>query len=401
MESAWLRVGRQEARVSAAMEREMSRRRVGAFAMALALVGLLLLFAPAGGSQLFAATGCVWAWRDVASPIVPEGSLVAVAADSASDAWAVGTIGGKKIGGQKAPLVEHWDGERWSVASVGEVQGSLAAVAASSSRDVWAAGESDSKAALLMHWDGVAWAQVALPYLPALTSVSSLGPDDVWVAGAGVVAHWDGSGWAVELSRSGVRIEAVTAISPRDVWAVGLLEAWQSERAGALHWDGAGWRTYVLSDGNHDADLDTVAAASSSDVWVGGSESLPNSEEADPLLLRWNGTRWAKVKPPFGDAYPAAIAPVSARQLWLLETDFYYPGGGLPGFNLARRDSGAWHVRTTLDYTRELFALAAIPSTKGGAAVWAVGDLGAGDLDDFPVHTLPLTRRFDCWNGSS
>src|SRR5205085_2738007 len=87
----------------------------------------------------------------------PCGTLSAVAAISPTDVWAVGRSGSR-------PLIEHWDGTRWSQVPDGSSHGYwLVGVAAVSPRDVWAVGMDDHSHALVEHWDGTRWRLVPTP----------------------------------------------------------------------------------------------------------------------------------------------------------------------------------------------------------------------------------------------
>jgi hypothetical protein len=86
--------------------------------------------------------------------------LHAVAALSATDAWAVGTIDGKT-------LTEHWNGQTWtripSPSPARAVAGNvLTSVATISASDAWAAGY-DGNNTLILHWDGRNWTDVPAP----------------------------------------------------------------------------------------------------------------------------------------------------------------------------------------------------------------------------------------------
>src|ERR1051326_4179457 len=79
-------------------------------------------------------------WKGVLAPAL-HGGISALAATSASDLWAIGTVG---VG--FAPISMHWDGSIWtqvSVATVGTFD-VLRGVTAVSSTDVWAAGSFDA-----------------------------------------------------------------------------------------------------------------------------------------------------------------------------------------------------------------------------------------------------------------
>jgi len=94
------------------------------------------------------------AWRLVASPNpAPNSVLTAVAATSASNAWAVGyTRTGFKT------LIAHWNGARWTRVpspTPGPLS-QLLGVGATSARSAWAVG-ADEKGAILQHWNGKTW----------------------------------------------------------------------------------------------------------------------------------------------------------------------------------------------------------------------------------------------------
>src|SRR2546423_6385918 len=98
---------------------------------------------------------CGPGWRVVVSPSSDGGdnSLKGVADVSASDLWAVGSVGPV---GARQTLAEHWDGVRWSIVPSPNVPGldnRLQAVAAISPGDVWAVGMAGDQT-LILHWSG-------------------------------------------------------------------------------------------------------------------------------------------------------------------------------------------------------------------------------------------------------
>jgi hypothetical protein len=77
---------------------------------------------------------------------LPDGQLEAVAALSATNAWAVGVV------------ILHWNGRAWKrVPSPNS--GVLGDVAATSARNAWAIGQIKFKT-LILHWNGIAWKTV-------------------------------------------------------------------------------------------------------------------------------------------------------------------------------------------------------------------------------------------------
>ncbi|MDQ2808755.1 MAG: hypothetical protein M3Z04_17900 [Chloroflexota bacterium] len=92
---------------------------------------------------------------------------------------------------QEQPLIEHWDGSRWSIVpgtGLGGVAGALRAVSARSSTDAWAVGyQGPEFRTLTLHWDGVHWTRLDSPNLTPnydlLNGVVASGPNEVWAVG--------------------------------------------------------------------------------------------------------------------------------------------------------------------------------------------------------------------------
>jgi hypothetical protein len=158
-----------------------------------------------------------------------------------------------------ATLVEHWNGQRWSVvpSPSGDPFAKLNAVVALAPDDVWAVGQKGDELVLpiVEHWNGHAWSLVTVPVptphaeLIGLTSVSAVNPHDVWAVGQGhLTEHWNGHVWTVvptpALSTdpdASDSLNGVSARSSNDVWAVGLVTANPGPRSVTLHWDGTRW----------------------------------------------------------------------------------------------------------------------------------------------------------------
>src|SRR5215813_322799 len=105
-----------------------------------------------------------------AGPQADGNTLLAVDARPASDAWAVGARPNQSAY-LTQPLVLHWNGASWSVAStplIAKPTARLNGVAAVSASDAWAVGYADNpqclcRTTLVEHWDGAAWKLVPSP----------------------------------------------------------------------------------------------------------------------------------------------------------------------------------------------------------------------------------------------
>src|ERR1043166_2001742 len=215
-------------------------------------------------------------------------SLVSVSALSPSDAWAVG-IGDDFDAPQPGyrTLAEHWDGSSWSGVlmpdSTKTTWNQMNGVAAISSDDVWAVGNEGTSpyGSLIEHWDGRSWT-IQHDGTPDtyLTSVSGLGPDDVWAAGStnyvgtGLIQHWDGTAWTRTLIPGAIYFRAIQELAPNDIWAVGQQSTVQFlDLTVAVHWDGSTWTRFATPNPLkiHSEDenwLTSVTAVAPNDVWA-------------------------------------------------------------------------------------------------------------------------------------
>ncbi|HKP54967.1 MAG TPA: S-layer homology domain-containing protein [Chloroflexia bacterium] len=134
-------------------------------------------------------------WTTTPSPGIGSGPnyLFSIDASSATDVWAVGAYSPTNY--YSRPLTQHWDGTQWTViASPYSDSGAdtLYGVETVSATDAWAVGRiggySSAPKVLAQHWDGTSWTQVNAPSplaYPTFTfySVDVVGTNDVWAVG--------------------------------------------------------------------------------------------------------------------------------------------------------------------------------------------------------------------------
>jgi hypothetical protein len=145
------------------------------------------------------------------------------------------------------PLVETWDGKRWSVQAApkaGRHGGYLNDVSAASGQDIWTVGFSidvyGAYHGLTARWDGAAWGSVppAPPggdgYDPMLNGVTTLSTDDAWLVGTyyngnsallTLAERWDGSAWRIVSSQDPGGSGAFAANVFNDVAAISATDA--------------------------------------------------------------------------------------------------------------------------------------------------------------------------------
>jgi hypothetical protein len=260
-----------------------------------------------------------WSIVPLADPGTTYWHVEAVSADAPDDVWAVGNWATGDSGG---PLIEHWDGSRWTVVEApspppenltGKSYGSLSAVDALGPADVWATGQTENVApagesnTVALNWDGSTWTRTPTPDVQAqngsyghLFGVSALAADDVWAVGlAGdqpgyfgggdraLIEHWNGTSWAVsETLPADSRFVDVLAVSPNEVWAVGATGVTGSFSPLVQRWDGTRWEE-VSTGVTGEAWLSAISRSPTGDLWAVGMSVEKDSGRT--LVLRCTG----------------------------------------------------------------------------------------------------------------
>ncbi|GAB3973144.1 hypothetical protein GCM10029978_051810 [Actinoallomurus acanthiterrae] len=284
-------------------------------------------------------------WVRSHSPSVPidAGSglatLTSLKFDSPDDGWAAGYY----LGASFSPLVEHWDGTRWTISPAlsypaqQDPGGTVTGLAAFSATDAWISvarptGGNGLHPSLVEHWDGRSWTYVDYPLaqtsaVPVVTALYGRAKNDIWLA-AGVqggedAMHWDGAKWSVvpmplPTGAGNWTVSSLSATSAHDLWAVG---AWKGPNGIAPlteHWDGAKWTVLPapVPGDSPVGTLSSVAAISASDAWAVGSYKqgpTPPGNGGTNLIEHWDGQKWTAVPAPGGSpADSATLSSVSA-----------------------------------------------------------------------------------------
>jgi hypothetical protein len=190
-----------------------------------------------------------------------------VAAASATDAWAIGLVGGGPgagTGPSDKTLIEHWNGTAWTTvpSPTPSPAGALERVAVVSPTNAWAVGWTGNGTsdfnALIDHWDGKSWNVVPVP--PSvdadigLNAVAATSASNAWAVGGtmtsprhGVILHWNGHQLAKAAAHFPTgNLLGVSASSPSNAWAVGQTTD-SSRGCGPQcktiieHWNGTSW----------------------------------------------------------------------------------------------------------------------------------------------------------------
>lgn len=266
-------------------------------------------------------------WTAFPAPMIKgdnTSNLAGVVDISPTLAWAGGTVGiGEGILGQ---VIEQWNGTAWSVYPGPQFapgdQPSIKAMAATSANDIWAIGSllGDDEQQLFFlfeHWDGTNWtATTAISGDAFLFGASADAPNDAWAVGFNgpendnsrtLAVHYDGTSWKISNTPStgqgANQLNGVLALAPNDVWAVGFSTAAAPPKEVPTvtlieHFDGTSWSIVPSPNvGPHSIyqsnRLFGLAANSSTDVWAFGSYfAADGSGQQLTLLEHWDGTSW-------------------------------------------------------------------------------------------------------------
>jgi len=259
-------------------------------------------------------------WTRVGTPNpVGGGYFYSVAATSASNAWAVGLAGpGPGIPAQTQPVIEHWNGARWTIQQFQAPAGGgqFSGVAALSPSNAWAVGNtgassvSTGQKTLIEHWNGRAWTRVPSPsegIASNLRGITAVSGNNAWAVGSFTAAdgtyktltlHWNGSHWTVIPSQTpggDDTLLSVTASWTNNIWAVGYRNPTRCGHGPQCqtlieHWNGVRW-TLVASPNPPSGYLNAlmgISAVSRTDIWAVGT-----TDYAVTLIVHWNGTSWS------------------------------------------------------------------------------------------------------------
>lgn len=276
-------------------------------------------------------------WQTIASPNAAsgKGGLLAVAAVSADDVWAVGGSSQGSQLTQLAPtgstLIEHWDGRNWQVVPSPNSpygNGILKALTVVSKQNIWAVGSYNDDAhqphPLVEHWNGVQWSIVTpqndSKFVGWLNAVVAPSADELWAVGSslstgkseGLILHGNTGAWQFQTVPTS-QLTSISALSADDLWAVSTA----GFKSQVEHWTGQQWQNVLSKSESLAYDLTKIVALSDNDLWATGSSSTPN-QVFPAIILHWNGQTWQSAGSPMAGANFQDLAISSSHQLWVV-----------------------------------------------------------------------------------
>lgn len=292
----------------------------------------------------------------------------------ADDTWAVGNVS-PVDGDSYRPLVLRHDGTSWRTVDGPDANVELTGVDAVSSTSAWFVGTPFDGDSSVLRWNDGTWTTQRFAGAQG-GDVAAVADDDVWYLEGRTARHWDGTAWSeTVMPGDGPEISSVTALATDDVWAVGDGDA----QPYAAHWDGAQWQevsppevTPPPGAEEFDARLHSVTSTADGALWAAGGWTTDNGD-AQPLLYRYDGSAWTKVKSPVSDGDSPMIETIGADadgELWLAPGDWD---------DLYRRTGDGWEKAPLPDTDGTASQVRAI-GTSGGRT-WAVGDASTSDAE--------------------
>jgi len=174
------------------------------------------------------------------------------------------------------------------------------------------------------------------------------------------------SEWTVVTSTTGADLYSVSALSSDDMWAVG-------SSGTLLHWDGAAWRGWRPAAAAPEVSLNAVAMVSPTDGWVVGD---------DGAIFRWNGRSWAETTSPTRNTL-TSLAMVSASDGWAVGW----------GGTVLRWDGVRWSPHSTGVAAGEGLTSVSMAASDDG---WAVGWFGSIVRWDGAAWGVVASPEADC-----
>jgi hypothetical protein len=348
------------------------------------------------------------------APIAPRGrfpqnTLDGVAAVAPNDVWAVGASWSSQ--GDSAAQAFHFNGAEWTGVPTPSFTASwLSDVDATSATNVWAVGGAyagDKGRPLVTRLINGAWVAIPTPAPgPAwhsLNSVDMVTARYGWAVGSyapvsgggdrsNLALRWNGFSWqSVPVPNLGAGVNVLTSISvdgPNTAWAVGhftpAVVPRQSQTV-ILRWNGSVWARVPSPSpaptGTNE--LRSVTAISPTEAWAVGQVAASGWASRRPLALRWDGHAWSEVplNPPDERAWEfTAVAALSSTEVYFVG----YRNGGATQWDFhhdndfVRRWDGTRFVPETVDLPPQN---PADPGSRGiVSALSAVAVLPSGHL---------------------
>ena len=334
--------------------------------------------------------------------------LMAVAASSPSDIWAVGQT------------AIHFDGTKWTAFDLpfiaGENTSYLDGVVDISPTEAWAAGivgiGTANPGQIIEKWDGTAWSAFPGPKFnsadqPEIYAMTAVNATDIWTVGTLLVdneslfalyEHWDGTAWTAQAGELAGFFRAVSADAANDIWAVG----YSGNSTFSQHYDGSRWTLVPTPNvGTGPNSLGGVVALAPDNVWAVGystaSQKPPPGKYDVPtktLIEHYDGTNWSVVPSPnvgpnsqYQSNRLLGVTAVSPTDIWAFGSYFAASGSENQMTLLLHWDGTTWSLAASPNPQPSNF----LDDILTGGVVTAPGNVWIVGSEDTAAPGKPIT----------
>ncbi|MFC5832468.1 hypothetical protein [Nonomuraea insulae] len=323
------------------------------------------------------------AWQQSTSVrLQADGSLSDVLAISSTDVWAVGQQEIWDVWKNRG-TIRHWNGSQWAEVGIRDATaaGNLRGLAADSASDVWAVGDGHDGLPYLAHGDAGGFDRVRPQGMRAgdwLGGVDAKSGRIVAVGSReknGLILTGQGNSWTVQETKEEGALYAVAGgFAVGDTGTEPLIE----------HYSGGSWKSMPLPSipGGYlrDVQVDNSKRA----LAVGGVYRGPG--DIAPLVLTWNGKRWRQLGLPGSEARLYGVTGDGKGRYWMTGYD---PSRAAEPF-VTRCDKGKCEtIRGEAKKGSSSVRLQGVTYLAGKGTVWAVGHaVDTGDRYTDVVETF-------------
>jgi hypothetical protein len=270
------------------------------------------------------AAASVWSIQRTPNPGgATDSALSGVSCTSPTACTAVGHF--TDAVGAGVPLAERWNGTNWTVQRTprraGATSSLLFDVSCASPRSCTAVGsfikQSGSAVPLVERWNGTRWSIQSTPnpsranggrvsYLGGVSCASATtctavghSGNSSGTSGGTLTEGWNGAGWTIQRTphppdATASFLSAVSCVSPRSCTAVGFTNRASGGKTLAERWNGAGWAIQRTPTPAAAANVQLVGISCASARTCTAVGYFTVVTGIDVMLAeRWNGTGWA------------------------------------------------------------------------------------------------------------
>ena len=383
---------------------------------------------PSVALTVAAASPSPWTVQGTVNQKGPTGTVTGISCPAASACTAVGTF--VNVGGQTAPMIQRWNGTKWTGSALptlaGEKAYGLNAVSCPSTTACTAVGNYVSASGRQLTfsevWSGATWV-IQKPVNPTggssdvLDSVSctsssvctAVGSYNSYVNGQfqsmGLAEVWNGATWSVQsisapAGHGAFGLTSVSCSAISSCIATGWYSATPYSYYGsvplAMQWNGVGWTQLTLAvpvDASSFGESVASVSCSSATTCTAVGSYFSSANGPTPLVERWNGTAWAiqaAARPPSG-YYPTMTSVSCSGTSTCESVGWYYSTSGEAALAEAW-DGTAWTVQAVpspanaaaVSLTAISCATAVACSATGGFAVSSAN--GSGPQQDWAAN---------------